>query len=113
MERAISYYDQYYLLTSKIENKEGLIEAAKGLGNCYLELNKYNDAIKNYEKCAQRAIEFKDKVRKVDAYCQLIKAHILKEGDDKEDEYKKYLDEILEICQEEPRNKKIHGHRKI
>ena len=88
LERAISYYEEYYKLASKIENKEGLIEAPKGLGNCYMELEKYDNALKSYEKSAQRAIEFKDDIRKAEAFCQIIKALILK-GDGKEKEEEK------------------------
>lgn len=88
LDRAISYYEEYYKLASKIENKEGLIEAPKGLGNCYMELEKYDNALKSYEKSAQRAIEFKDDIRKAEAFCQIIKALILK-GDGKEKEEEK------------------------
>ena len=108
----MEYYDEYYKLSAKIENFEGLVEAPKGLGNCCVELNKYDDAIKNYERSAQRAIECKDLHGKVEAFCQLIKAFILKGGIENDEGFKKYFDEVLKICQEEPDNQKINDQRK-
>lgn len=94
-KKSIKHYEQCYNLSQKIEDKIGILESLKGLGNCSLELGKYDEAIKNYEKCAQRAIDFKEINSKVEAYCQIVKAYIL--NGDSNDEYKTYFDEILRI----------------
>jgi len=48
--KAIKHYEQCYSLSQKIEDIKGLIDSPKGMGNCYRELGKYDDAIKYYEK---------------------------------------------------------------
>ena len=77
-----------------------------------MELGDFKEAILNYEKSAQRAVEFKNPAKKVQAFCQIVKCYILKGGEDKENEYKKYFDEILDICKADPMNKKVNNHRK-
>ena len=71
------------------------MESLKGQGNCQLELGNYDEALKKYEGCAQRAIEFKDINQKIESYCQIVKTHILK--GDSNDEYKSYFDEVLRL----------------
>jgi hypothetical protein len=48
---------------------------------------------------------------KVEAFCLLIKVHILRGGSDDDSDFKKYFDEVLKVCQKEPENKKINNHR--
>lgn len=108
---AINYYQEYYKLSSKIENREGLIESPKGLGNCNLELGKYDEAIEDYEKTAQRAAEYKDVPSKVEAYSQIVKAQILKNGVENDKYYQKYLDTVRETCKAHPKNKRINNTR--
>jgi hypothetical protein len=62
-----------------------------------MELGNFKEAILNYEKSSQRAVEFKNPAKKVQAFSQIVKCYILKGGEDKENEYKKYFDEILEV----------------
>lgn len=109
-KKAIEFYDEYYKLSSKIENSEGLVEAPRGIGNCNVELGNFDEAIRSYERSAQRSIECKNLLGKVEAYCQLIKAFILK-GIDNDEGYKKYLDEVIKICQEHPEDEMINALR--
>jgi len=81
-----------------------------------MELGDYAEAIKNYEKAVQKASVKNagqlEVAKKVEALCQIIKCHILKGDKEKENDYKKYFDEVLEVCKSNPTNKKINNHRK-
>ena len=77
-----------------------------------MELDNYEEAIKNYNKSAQRAVEIKKTSSKVEAFAQIVKAHIIKNKGENEEDYKKYIDEIMNISKDDPADKKVNFFRK-
>ena len=77
-----------------------------------MELDNFDLAIKNYEKSAQRSIEIKKTSSKVEAFTQIVKAHIIKNKGENENDYKKYIDEIMNVSKDDPSNKKVNFFRK-